>query len=426
MRVALYCRVSSEEQKLHGLSLGVQLDSLREWAAANHHTVVKEYVDGGISGKTPYKKRPALSQFIADIQDGLKVDALVFIKLDRFYRSIKLYYEAVEVMEQYGVNWIATQENYETVTSDGRFKVHIMLSVAEAEADRTSERIKFIFEDKRKRGEPTSGKIPYGYKTVNKQLVPDPETAPIAQEIFQKYLDVRSIADTIRWLWDAHGISRNPSGIRNMLMNKKYLGSEFHPALIDHDTFQRAQELLASRANRHTPLGKVYLFGGLIYCKDCGKRMKAYQPAKYEYYICRYHADYGAYKCCNKVSTRQDYLEEYVLNNIVNVAEKYNASISVNQTPPKDKERIKRKMDKLKDLYLDDLISKEIYERDYRNLEDELYAPENTTKLVDIDSLQEVVKMYRGLTKASQKAIWGRVLKRIEIDHNGDIFLIPN
>lgn len=426
MRVALYCRVSREEQVRNGLSLGVQIDRLRQWAAEKRATVVGEYIDAGVSGKLPYKKRPALSRFIQDIQSGLKVDSLVFIKLDRFYRNVKLYYQVVGIMEQYDVSWIATEENYDTATTDGRFKTNIMLAVAEQEADRVSDRIKFVFEDKKSRGEPTSGKIPYGYKVVDKHLVPDEETAPIAQEIFQKYLDLRSIADTIRWLWDSHGISRCPSGMRQLLSNKLYLGSDNHPALIDRETFQRAQELLASRANRHSPSGKTYLFGGLIYCRDCGKRMKAYQPAQYEYYICRYHADYGSYKCINKVSTRQDKLEEYLLDNLVDEMVKYNATIEINDNPPKDKDRIRRKMEKLKDLYLDDLIDKQIYERDYTALQNELYEPEIASRTVDIGSLQDTIKLYRSLSKESQKAVWGRILKRIEIDHDGNIFLIPN
>ena len=170
MRVALYCRVSSEEQVRNGLSLGVQIDRLRQWAAEKRATVVREYIDAGVSGKLPYKKRPALSRFIQDIQSGLKVDSLVFIKLDRFHRNVKLYYQVVGIMEQYDVSWIATEENYDTATTDGRFKTNIMLAVAEQEADRVSDRIKFVFEDKKSRGEPTSGKIPYGYKVVESTL----------------------------------------------------------------------------------------------------------------------------------------------------------------------------------------------------------------------------------------------------------------
>lgn len=145
MRVALYVRVSTEEQARHGLSVETQTETLRKWAKDNGHTVVGEYIDAGISGKKPYSKRPELSRFMRDLESGVKVDALCFVKLDRFYRSVKLYYQAMSVLEKYGVAWQAINEDYETVTASGRFKVNIMLSVAENEADRTSERIKAVY-----------------------------------------------------------------------------------------------------------------------------------------------------------------------------------------------------------------------------------------------------------------------------------------
>ena len=91
--------VSSEEQAKHGLSIETQLDNLREWSTNTKHTIVAEYVDAGISGKKPYTKRPALSQFIDDLETGMKVDALVFVKLDRFFRSVKLYYQAADICD---------------------------------------------------------------------------------------------------------------------------------------------------------------------------------------------------------------------------------------------------------------------------------------------------------------------------------------
>ena len=424
-RVALYARVSSEEQVKFGYSLGAQMETLRQFAEKNGFRVIGEFVDEGISARKSYKKRPSLLRLLDEVQRD-NVDLILFCKLDRWFRNVAAYYQVQPILDAHNVAWQAVLEDYETITSSGRMKVNIMLSVAENEADRTSERIKFVFDDKKSRGEPTSGKIPYGYMTVNKQLVPNPETAPIAQEIFQKYLDFRSIHDVLRWLWDEYQIPRNPSTIRRMLSNQRYLGSEFHPPLIDRETFKRAQELLESRAHRHVNPDKVYLFSGLMYCKDCGKRMKAYQPAKYEYYVCRSHADYGVYKCINKTTTRQDKLETYLLDNIVSVAEEHNAHIAVHSKPPKDKEKIRRKMQKLLDLYMNDLIDKAIYERDYKTLENELYEPEMPSRIIEIESLQETLKLYRSLSKTSQRAVWGRVLKRIEVDHDGNIFLIPN
>ena len=81
-------------------------------------------------------------------------------------------------------------------------------------------------------------------------------------------------------------------------------------------------------------------------------------------------------------------------------------------------------MEKLKDLYLNDLISKEIYERDYRTLEADLTESFLAPKIIDIDTISDAIKKYRSLSKVSQKTFWSRILKRIEVDHEGQIFLV--
>ena len=149
-RVALYCRVSSEEQVRHGYSLGAQLTALKEYAKKHRYAVMGEFVDEGISARKSYKKRPALLRLLEAVQDD-QVDIILFIKLDRWFRNVKAYYQVQPILDQHNTAWQAILEDYETVTASGRLKVNIMLSVAENEADRTAERIKFVFEDKHSR-----------------------------------------------------------------------------------------------------------------------------------------------------------------------------------------------------------------------------------------------------------------------------------
>ena len=90
MRAALYIRVTSEEQARHGLSLQEQRDALTRYAKANKMTVVGIYEDAGISARKPYKKRPALLRLLDDCKAG-KVDTILFIKLDRWFRNVAGY-----------------------------------------------------------------------------------------------------------------------------------------------------------------------------------------------------------------------------------------------------------------------------------------------------------------------------------------------
>ena len=86
-----------------------------------------------------------MQELLADVQAG-KIDRILSIKLDRWFRNVREYHKIQEILEANNVTWQATMEDYNTATADGRLKVNIMLSVAENESDRTSERIKFVFD----------------------------------------------------------------------------------------------------------------------------------------------------------------------------------------------------------------------------------------------------------------------------------------
>ena len=70
-RVACYIRVSSEEQKLHGISLDAQRDTLQEYAAKHHLKIVGWYCDEGVSGRKLIRQRPELQRMLKDAQKGL-------------------------------------------------------------------------------------------------------------------------------------------------------------------------------------------------------------------------------------------------------------------------------------------------------------------------------------------------------------------
>ena len=119
MRVALYCRVSTEEQARHGLSLDDQKNALIEYAKTNGMSVVGIYEDAGISARKPYKKRPAILRLLEDVR-AKKIDIILFTKLDRWFRNVGNYYAVQEILDAHNVSWRAILEDYETVTASGR------------------------------------------------------------------------------------------------------------------------------------------------------------------------------------------------------------------------------------------------------------------------------------------------------------------
>ena len=419
MRVVLYCRVSTEEQARHGLSLAAQIEALRKFAEAHQYNVVGEFADEGISARCAYKKRPALLKLLEAVEQD-RVDLILFCKLDRWFRNVAAYYQVQPILDAHQCAWQAILEDYETLTASGRMKVNIMLSVAENEADRTSERIRFVFDDKRSRGEVCSGSVGLGFKIVDKHKAVDEETMPIVKDLFQSFIDCRSLTDVRNILEHRYGIHYSYSGVKKMLAKKMYMD------YVGKSNFVRAQELLASASTRRPVPKYVYLFSGMIYCHNCGARMIGNSRGERDviYYLCSKHHQYHDEYCTNKKYFNEKSIESFVINNIIPTINEYNAKVMANAAPPVDEEKIHKRMAKLKDLYLDDLITKDVYEADYRALEKELEKPLFAPQIVSVESCESILQKYRELSKTSQKALWGRILRRIECDETGNIFLI--
>lgn len=71
--------------------------------------------------------------------------------------------------------------------------------------------------------------------------------------------------------------------------DKRMVFKNTHPALIDQDTFDRVQVIRQGKC-RHTKIGSVGLFSGLLFCADCGSKMYHHRGSgikeSYEYYTC--------------------------------------------------------------------------------------------------------------------------------------------
>ncbi|MDE6902194.1 MAG: recombinase family protein, partial [Lachnospiraceae bacterium] len=103
-RLACYPRVSTEEQKLRGLSIEAQTEALQAWADRNGIKDVTFYNDAGNSARKPYNKRPAMLRLLSDVRAG-RIDLIIFTKLDRWFRNIAEYYKVQEILERHNVVW---------------------------------------------------------------------------------------------------------------------------------------------------------------------------------------------------------------------------------------------------------------------------------------------------------------------------------
>lgn len=275
-RAALYIRVSTEEQAMHGYSLDAQRDNLTSYAKEHNMLIVDYYVDEGASARKKYTTRKEFMRMLGDIESGL-IDIILFIKMDRWFRSVADYYKVQEILDKHKVDWKATLEDYDTTTSSGRLNLNIRLSIAQNESEMTSERIKFVFQNKKQRGELVNTSHPLGYKVEDKRLVLDPEAAPIVQDIFQKILNGNSTHGIVKYCRENYGINLARSTFHKLLRNPIYMGELYQTKgivepIISEDDFQRVQELL-SRNIKYAPSGVVYIFTSLLICGECNHHM---------------------------------------------------------------------------------------------------------------------------------------------------------
>lgn len=431
-RVFLYVRVSTEEQAIHGLSIKDQTSALEEWAKREGHLVVGIYTDAGISARKPASKRPDLQRLLKDIQEG-KGDLVLFTRLDRWFRNIAEYYKVQEILEKNNVDWKTIREDYDTSTASGRLKINIMLSVAQDEADRTSERIKAINEMKRQKREPLTGDCPTGYKLDGKKLIKDPDKEHAVSGFFETYINTGSVALAMEFAL------RNNLRIyyqlaHKMLSSPCYYGHYYDvdnmtPPYITKEQFEKIQSM-RKRVVRKTKHNRVYLFSGLVYCGECGGRMggRVNTNQASQFYNCTSH--YMRISGCKNTSNMLERkIEDFLLESIEKKMEQLQLDIEDICDTEKRRDYAseiaaqKAKSSRLKELYVNGLISMEECKtgiQEYEKKIKELQEMEKKLKIPDFSEIEKILNsewksMYFSLTREQKRESWRKLVKKIAI-----------
>ena len=435
LRVGIMCRVSTEEQALHGESLEAQETTLVEYANTHNMKIYKIYRDAGFSARKAVLKRPAMLELLEDVKAN-KLDMVIFTKLDRWFRNIKEYYKIQEILEQHNVTWRAILEDYNTATADGRLKVNIMLSVAENEADRTSERIKFVFQSKINKKEVifNSKTTPFGYKVIEidgaRKLVKDEATQEVT-EYFFNLAQTTSIRQAALMANQKYGEIREYKAWHRMCRNEIYIGQYkgiegyCEPYLTPNQFAEVGKNKIARKAKNN----RTYLFTGLVTCPYCGRKMTA------KYMINAKKIEYYYYRCpntiiekCNVKTIAEPKIEKYVLKNIKDELEKFILEHEVAQPKaPKKKSDVTKLKEQLRRVNVS-------YQAG--NMEDEEYLAEtkkikamiekatqedNPEKQVDVSALKDFLnsgfeEIYDSLDKEEKQRLWRSVIDELIYD----------
>lgn len=321
---ALYCRLSQEDMRIgESLSIENQRKMLQEYADQNGFRNCKFYVDDGFSGTD--NTRPAYVEMMNDVKNGL-VGTVIVKDQSRLGRDHLETDRLLEIIfPSYDVRFIAITDGVDSI--NGLNDMSTMRNwFNDFYARDTSKKIRAVIKAKGERGERISTAIPYGYmKDPNdpKQIIPDPETAPIVKRIFDmsaKGIGITKICDILSeekvlnpsvYLFKTTGCKSwkpNPnrpyqwiqSSVRRILSNQVYCGDtvnfktycksnklkkrlnnapenilvfkDTHDAIIDRVTFDVVQKHFEGK-KRPDSLGNVDKYAGYLFCGECKSRL---------------------------------------------------------------------------------------------------------------------------------------------------------
>jgi len=262
--VAIYIRVSSEEQATHGYSLDSQLNRLRDYCRARLWTIAGEYTDDGFTGRNT--ARPAYQKMLAEVG---KWDAMVVIKMDRIHRSQKNFLAMIETLAKQEKEFVSMSESFDTSNAMGRFVMSIISLIAQLESEQIGERVSAGFIQKVKSGKAgyMSHRVPFGYRwdKVKHCYLEVNDEVNIVKKIFKDYL----AGATMKQLAEKTGLP--VTSIRYYLHNTIYAGVErwcnfFRESqlvpIITIEEFNAVQKLIHKRYNERVTYEPLLIKNG--------------------------------------------------------------------------------------------------------------------------------------------------------------------
>ena len=323
--VAKYLRLSKEDGKAESQSIQTQREMLNKYIKDHGWRVVDEYVDDGYSG-TDFD-RPDFKRLMSDIEIG-KINLVIVKDLSRLGRN---YIDLGKIMEElfpkHDIRLIAVNDGYDSIDERASDFAPLKNYFNEMYAKDTSRKIRSILNMKAQNGEPRNTVFPifgYNYNEAYERI-PDPETGPIVQLIYKKVIELGSSGLVAKYLtrekiktpryYNAVKFNYNkvkvlsmPESklytwtagmVRDIITREEYLGvyktaqtsslsfklkkryqnkncyvfeNRYEP-LIDRSTWDMAQKMIKEARGSSVQL-EDNPFRGIVYCEDCGKKMR--------------------------------------------------------------------------------------------------------------------------------------------------------
>lgn len=321
MNAVIYARYSSHNQTEQ--SIEGQLSAGHKYAISKGYTVVHEYCDRAKTGTND--NREEFQQMLKDTAKK-QFEVIIVWKVDRFGRNREEITFNKYRAKKNGVRVEYVAENI-TEGPEGVILESVLEGMAEYYSKQLSQNVKRGLLESAKKHKVIGGHMLFGYKISNENTYElDPETAPVAKQVFELYADGLSMTELADH-FNSLGYHFTRNSFPRMLSNEKYKGVYTYkdvirdpdgmPRIVSDELFDRCQERLKTNKRRpHKEWDYTdYILTDKLFCGKCGAPMVGKSGygrygGKYNYYVCTHQIKHT----CNKKPVRRDDIEEAVLS----------------------------------------------------------------------------------------------------------------
>jgi site-specific DNA recombinase len=395
--IAIYARVSTEEQALKGYSIQNQIDEATKRAGTNDVLI---YKDDGYSGE--FLERPGLEKMRNDVREGL-IKKIVCYDPDRLSRKLMNQLIVDEEFRRLGVDVLFVNGEYAN-TPEGQLFFSLRGAVAEFEKAKIRERTMSGRKSKAKQGKVVKNDHVYGYdydKETGKMIIKEDE-AEVVRMVFDFFTKPDSPFQGVNGIaihLTEMGIPTKKGKstwhrqvVRQLLMNETYTGKKAHnrwntegmlankykkdekvriserpkdewiyvdcPAIISEVQFNQAQQLLEQSRRRFTKRSiNQYLLSGLLRCGNCGNTMTGRKQKNWGKYVLTYSDVKNTAGAKNKGCgnhAKSELLDEIIWDQVVNLMnhpeqlQAYQPDQHDNSFEVKELERLEKEIERTK------------------------------------------------------------------------------
>lgn len=258
--VAIYLRVSTDDQAQEGYSLENQEFSLRAYCSAKGWEIYRVYKDEGYTGRNV--RRPGYQKMLEDRDSW---DMILVYKMERIHRNSRAFMEMMDNLQHWGKEFSSMNELLDTSTAMGRFVVDIIQRIAQLESEQIGER---VYDGMKQKALGSGGFLgrstPFGYDYIEGNYKVNDKEARIIKLLFELYLAGYSVRKLSRLMNEKKRSERikkkwSPQGINWILKNPFYCGydvwdgivrKDTHPGIIEVNEFNRVQKRMMRKLKR--------------------------------------------------------------------------------------------------------------------------------------------------------------------------------